>query len=99
MREQLKRLIFDRAKNKARNLGFNLTDETVDNLRKLIEIAVDNMSYSEASSTVDNTRALLNTDILIERLANNSRLKNSNNLDYKSFNSVRDVICPLWPFC
>ncbi|WP_294287995.1 hypothetical protein [uncultured Chryseobacterium sp.] len=97
MKERLKLLLLERATNKAASLGMRLTNDTEDSLRKLIDIAVDRMSYGEASSVVENTRALLNTDILIERLANNSRT--GGQLDYKSFNSVRDAICPLWPFC
>lgn len=97
MRERLKLLLFERAINKAASLGMRLTSDTEDSLRKLIDIAVERMSYGESSSVVENTRALLNTDILIERLASNSR--SGSQIDYKSFNSVRDAICPLWPFC
>ncbi|KQT20826.1 hypothetical protein ASG31_16705 [Chryseobacterium sp. Leaf404] len=96
MRERLKELLFERAKGKARELGLDLTEDTERNIRNLIDIAVDRMTFNEASSVVENTRALMNTDVLIERLA---KSQYGNTLDYKSFNGIRDAICPLWPFC
>lgn len=99
MRDQLKQLLFETAKNKARNLGYDLTVFAEADLKKFIEQGVDRMTFSEVMSSSDNSRAISNTEILIERMAQNAKSRNINQLDYKSFNSVRDSICPMWPFC
>ncbi|WP_313002790.1 hypothetical protein [Chryseobacterium gleum] len=99
MRDQLKQLLFDRARNRAKSLGYTLTNIAEGDLRAFIENGVDRMTYSESISTVDHARALSNVEILIERMAQNAKSRDINQLDYKSFNSVRDSICPLWPFC
>lgn len=100
MREELKRLILQRAKYKANSLGYNLTSITEDDLKNFINNGVDRMTSSEYISNSDNLRALNNIDILIEKMHLDAKSRFiTENLDYKSFSNARASICPLWPFC
>lgn len=99
MKEEFKERLIERAKSRAFFLGYHLTPETELTLRAMIEMGLDRLSPEEINSPVSVFRALNNTETLVERLIQDSRSKSSSNLDYKSFNSIRDVICPLWPFC
>ncbi|WP_294294867.1 hypothetical protein [uncultured Chryseobacterium sp.] len=100
MREQLKQMLFERALSIAKSQGFDFTALTQQEIREFINKGVDKMSVWEINSDTDKARAISNTEILVERMIRDAKSRFINeSLDYKSFSSVRDVICPLWPFC
>lgn len=100
MRDQFKQLLFNNAVLKARSLGYTFSSITESDLKEFISQGVDNMNFAQMSSPTDNLRAVRNTELLIEKMAENARSRYLNeSLDYKSFSNIRDSICPLWPFC
>jgi len=100
MRDQLKELLYQTARERARRRGYDFTSILDQDLRTFINQGVDRMDLLDILSGVQNPRAITNTEVLIDRMIVNAQSRNLNeSLDYKSFNNVRDSICPLWPFC
>lgn len=100
MRDDLKYRILQRAKSKARELGFIITSVAESDLVSFINQGVDRMTSSQFDSATDRLRAVRNIETLIESMSQNAKSRNLNeNLDYTSFSRAKASICPLWPFC
>lgn len=100
MREDLKKLVLERAKLKARNLGYKFTSMAETDLKIFINNGIDRMTPSQYLSDIDNQRAIKNIELLIEKMQLDAKSRYLNeDLDYKSFSTARGSICPLWPFC
>ncbi|WP_026838320.1 hypothetical protein [Gillisia sp. JM1] len=100
MREDFKERVLQRAKERAQNLGYNLTNVAQTDLREFINQGIDRMSADEYDSATRRLIALENIEKLIDNMSRNAKFRSLNeSLDYKSFSSARSSICPLWPFC
>lgn len=100
MREDLKGIALNRAKQTARSLGYSLTPMAETDLKIFIENGIDKMTSFEYLSVSDNQRLLNNIDVLINRMQIDSKSRSLNeSMDFKSFSNARARVCPLWPFC
>lgn len=100
MREDLKTELFRIALNRAKANQFNFTSILEPDLKAYIEKGVDRMTSTEYLSDTKRVEAKINTLILIDAMTAEGRERRlTESLDYKSFSSVKDSICPLWPFC
>ena len=100
MKQEFKDLLLQVAINRARKLNYEFTNITIDEINKLINTGVENMSDSEVRNAPSRQRAQDNLVKLINNMAKYATDNRINeNLDLRTFSASKTSICPLWPFC
>jgi len=100
MREDFKRTVLERAKIKAKSLGYNLTTGAETDLYTFIKNGIDKMSSTELDTLARRNEAINNIEYLIIQMQNDAKSRFINeSLDYTSYLNAKSSICPLWPFC